>query len=88
MDHDSGTDPELKLIMAELKYGIQNEMIVSAVDFLVRRTGRLYFDIDSVKKYAERVLSFMARAFDWTPKRLAEERNRLEAEIYHATHFE
>ncbi|HLF35244.1 MAG TPA: glycerol-3-phosphate dehydrogenase/oxidase, partial [Cyclobacteriaceae bacterium] len=88
MDHHPVTDPELRLIMAELQYCIQNEMIVSGTDFMIRRTGRLYFDIDSVKKYEETILSVMAREFEWSPKRLIEERNKLEMEIYHATHFE
>jgi glycerol-3-phosphate dehydrogenase len=25
------------------------------MDFLIRRTGRLYFDIDSIRKYLEKV---------------------------------
>jgi glycerol-3-phosphate dehydrogenase len=81
-------DPSLKLILAELKFCSDYEMIVSAVDFLVRRTGRMFFKIESVKKYSEPVLMEMAKIFEWSQLRLSEERNRLENEIFKATHFE
>jgi glycerol-3-phosphate dehydrogenase len=45
-------DPQLSLLRAELAFCLQHEMILHAQDFFTRRTGRLYFDIDSIKKYA------------------------------------
>lgn len=81
-------DPALKLILAELQFCMENEQVVSAADFLVRRTGRLFFDIESVKKFAEPVLNAMAKASEWNPGRLQQERKKIEAEIYQVTHFE
>ncbi len=81
-------DPGLDLILAELRHCLEMEMIQSLDDFLVRRTGRLFFDIASTKKYSEPVLSEMAKNLQWSPARIAEERKRFEAEIYNATHFE
>ena len=88
MDNIDEKDPELKLLLAELQFCTEHEMVVSAVDFLVSRTGRLFFRIGSVKKYAERVLSAMSKSFQWSQASLNEERKRLELEIFEATHFE
>ncbi len=48
-------DPEEALIMAELSYCLKNELVMSSVDFLERRTGRLYFDMASVQKFYRKV---------------------------------
>ncbi len=49
-------DNPTKLILAELEFGIAHEMVQNPMDFFIRRTGRLYFDIDSVRTYMEPVL--------------------------------
>lgn len=46
-------DRTLAILLAELKYGVDNEMITELSDFLVRRTGRLYFEKQVADKYAE-----------------------------------
>jgi glycerol-3-phosphate dehydrogenase len=84
----NGNSSEEKLIMAEVEFCIRNEMVVSAADFWIRRTGRLYFRINSLKNFSEPVLAKMSAVFNWTPSRLNEERNRIDNEIFHATHFE
>ncbi|UWX54798.1 glycerol-3-phosphate dehydrogenase/oxidase [Maribacter litopenaei] len=52
-----------KLILAELEYGISNEMVLNPMDFFIRRTGRLYFDIDSITQYMEPVLKEFKKTF-------------------------
>lgn len=52
-----GMDP---LLYAELLYSIQNEMVVTADDFLVRRTGIAYFDIQSYRQNLQAVSAFLA----------------------------
>ncbi|MEZ5008886.1 MAG: glycerol-3-phosphate dehydrogenase C-terminal domain-containing protein [Chitinophagales bacterium] len=37
-------DGEDNLLKAELNYGIENESVISISDFLIRRTGRLFFE--------------------------------------------
>ena len=88
MLESTGNDPELELLLAELKYSLENELVTTLNDFLIRRTGRLFFDIGSVKKYSEPVLAAMAKYFGWPQARVIEERKKIEAEIYTATHFE
>jgi glycerol-3-phosphate dehydrogenase len=41
---------------AELHYGINYELITSPMDFFIRRTGRLYFDIESVTYLLDPIL--------------------------------
>jgi glycerol-3-phosphate dehydrogenase len=48
-------DPAWRLLRAELQFGIAHEMVTSPADFFIRRTGRLYFDIGTVKEYRHAV---------------------------------
>lgn len=48
-------DSKWRMMKAELQFSLEYEMIHNPMDFLIRRTGRLYFDIDSVRKYLGRV---------------------------------
>lgn len=42
---------EQGLLLAELHYGVQYEMVTSLSDFLIRRTGRLYFERPEIEPY-------------------------------------
>ncbi|MEH6937250.1 glycerol-3-phosphate dehydrogenase/oxidase [Bacillus sp. JJ664] len=68
-----------------LEYGIQYEMIVKPVDFFVRRTGTLYFQIDVVNKYKNGVINYMEKRFGWSPYQTKEYRLELEEQINSAT---
>ena len=46
-------DRTLAILLAELRYCVDNEMIYELSDFLIRRTGRLYFEKPLADKYAE-----------------------------------
>ncbi|MEJ2162846.1 MAG: glycerol-3-phosphate dehydrogenase C-terminal domain-containing protein, partial [Robiginitalea sp.] len=50
-------DPYWRLMRAELHFGLEFEMIQNPMDFLIRRTGRLYFDIGAVRSYMDRVIA-------------------------------
>ena len=54
-------DPHWRLMKAELHFGLAYEMVQNPMDFLIRRTGRLYFDIHSVRKYYGRVIDECAK---------------------------
>jgi glycerol-3-phosphate dehydrogenase len=49
-------DPYIGMAKAELHYGINYELITSPMDFFIRRTGRLYFDIESVTYLLDPIL--------------------------------
>lgn len=49
-----------------LHYAIDEEMAATPSDFLVRRTGDLFFRIDEVRRYKVAVISYMAGRLDWS----------------------
>lgn len=49
-----------------LRYAIDEEMAVTPSDFLVRRTGHLFFRIDEVRRYKTAVISYMADCLNWS----------------------
>lgn len=83
----SDNTPAEALIRAETWFCIHHEMVNRADDFLVRRTGRLYFDIESVQAFKEVVLADLQKYLDWTEKRLAKEKAHLEGLLYDAMHY-
>jgi len=46
-------DRTLAILLAEIRYSAENEMLNELSDFLIRRTGRLYFEKPIADKYAE-----------------------------------
>lgn len=49
-------DCHSRLIRAELIFCIKFELLLTPHDFFIRRTGKMYFDIESVKQFLEVVL--------------------------------
>ena len=60
--------PQEKMIKAEVWFTIHYEMACSPIDFFMRRTGRLFFDIDSVHRYKTIVLNEFSNYFCWDKK--------------------
>lgn len=54
------------LVYGQLYYGMYYEAVVKPVDFFIRRTGALFFDIDFVRKHQEGVIEEMAARLQWT----------------------
>ncbi|MBI3136011.1 MAG: glycerol-3-phosphate dehydrogenase/oxidase [Bacteroidetes bacterium] len=51
---------ELPLALrAQLMYGIEQEMCLTPSDFFIRRTGQLYFDIETVRKWKTPLVMYM-----------------------------
>ncbi|MBH5319556.1 glycerol-3-phosphate dehydrogenase/oxidase [Paenibacillus sp. GSMTC-2017] len=48
-----------------LLYSIQYEMAVKPVDFLIRRTGAVLFNIDLVKEFKDEVINCMKHLLSW-----------------------
>ena len=80
-------DALVRLIRAELWFCIHHEMTNSLTDFLVRRTGRLYFDIPSVKTYKKIISKDCANYLNWDTERLASEEKNLNILIQDATTY-
>ena len=58
------------LVLAELEFGCANEMVTSPEDFYIRRTGRLYFDIDSISLTQEAVYDYFEKNMSWGAEQL------------------
>ena len=80
-------DPKFALARGELWFGVHHEMIASAEDFFIRRTGRLYFDIESIPLIRKTVMQDLKKYFNWEDSKLERENQKLDRLIYDATHF-
>ncbi len=78
---------ETGLVLAELDFCLENEMVHKAVDFFIRRSGRLYFDVHSVKKYAPAAIEHMAARLGWSEQHAREELSLLWQELEWVTNF-
>lgn len=87
MMDDFSDIPEISLARAEAAFGIHHEMIGSAEDFFVRRTGRLYFDIKSIAIIREAVMNDFQKHLDWSEERVKFESQKMDELIYDATHY-
>ena len=78
---------EDKLIRAEVWYGVYYEMVNSLADFFVRRTGRLYFDIQSIYTYRSLVTEDLTKYLGWSETRLLQENTSLDILLKDASTF-
>ena len=80
-------DKYVRLAKAELAFGIDYEMIQTPMDFFIRRTGRLYFDIDSIRTLMEPLLKEFQSRFNVDQTKIEEWRSILNAEIKEHSDF-
>lgn len=66
------------VLLARLRYSLEEEMTTSPADFFVRRTGALYFNIAWVRQWREPVLGYMRQYFGWNPETTEAYREELE----------
>ncbi|MBY0432498.1 MAG: glycerol-3-phosphate dehydrogenase/oxidase, partial [Cyclobacteriaceae bacterium] len=69
----SESDPEVSLALAELDFALQNEMVIKADDFFIRRTGMLYFDLPRMQKVIPALMTELKNRFQWDDQRLDSE---------------
>ena len=50
---------------AMLNYGLQSEMVEHPVDYLLRRSSQMLFDIKHMKTVKSAVIDYMAKYYDW-----------------------
>ena len=83
----SPSEPEEALIRSELRFCFEKEMVVKSVDFLDRRTGRMCFDIGSVKRFKDIVLNDLAGYALWDENQKKSDREFLELRMKEVTSF-
>ncbi|MGM9950639.1 MAG: glycerol-3-phosphate dehydrogenase/oxidase [Lysinibacillus sp.] len=73
-----------KALYAQLLYGIHHESVAKPVDFFIRRTGSLFFNIAMVEAYQEAVIDEMQRLLGWKDDQKNLYAQELEAELKNA----
>jgi glycerol-3-phosphate dehydrogenase len=73
----AGGNPE-NLLKAQVEFAVDEEMAVSAADFLIRRTGDLYFNRARCEANLEQVLEIMAEKAGWEQEKKLYEREKME----------
>jgi glycerol-3-phosphate dehydrogenase len=81
-------DMQEKMLKSEVWFTINYEMTCSPTDFFMRRTGRLFFDIQSVFMYKEFVLNEFKNHFSWDEKTTEKNLKELKENLKIATTFE
>ena len=64
------------VLYGRLYYAVNFESVSKPVDFFIRRTGKLFFNLHSVEQHKELVVREMAKIFSWNIEE--EERNRMQ----------
>lgn len=80
-------DPHRRMVRAEVRFAIAHEMALYPLDFFIRRTGRMYFDIESVRNYREAVLEEFRTAFNYGRKEMEAMDRDLEASLKEHSDF-
>lgn len=81
------TDPHEKLIRAEVQFTLQYEGVNTPMDFFIRRTGRLYFNIEQMQDYLDAVLEEFKSFARASEKDLKKWKKRLQQEIKRHSEF-
>jgi len=66
------------ILYAQLLYAIDYEMTATPVDFFIRRTGALYFNIDLVRKWKNPVNKVMQQTLNWSNQKASKYSNELD----------
>ena len=54
------------MLLVQLYYTMEAEMVVKPVDFFIRRTGDMFFHIANVRQWKESIVAAMADRMGWT----------------------
>ena len=79
--------PDIALARAEVWFTVHHEMVNRADDFFVRRTGRLYFDINSIDDIQEIVFKDLQKYLGWSEDRLKKEVGDFANLLFDATNY-
>lgn len=79
--HSEEKDPQIRLGIAELQYGMEYEMVAKPLDFIERRSGKLYFDPVDLDLLITPLLNVFSQVFNWDQNRHQIEKELLEKAI-------
>ncbi|MFS6999919.1 glycerol-3-phosphate dehydrogenase/oxidase [Carnobacterium maltaromaticum] len=70
-----------------LRYGLEHEMVIKPIDYLLRRSSQLLFDSEHAKAVKELIVDEMAEYYDWDEAVRAEYLNEVEQQLTASTTF-
>lgn len=70
--------PECDLILAKAWFAIHHEMAIKPLDFIIRRSGLLYFNRPKIDRWKQAVIDYFAKELGWTEAE--KEKQRMEAD--------
>lgn len=76
-------NPELQVIYAQLLYCVEEEMTVTAADFLRLHTGWSYFQLEKAETYAATVLQTLASSLSYNENQKREQQAMVDA-LFHS----
>lgn len=76
---------DLTLTKAELWFCIHYEMVISPLDFFVRRTGMLFFHMDRLPTLIQPIMEEFKKYFEWSDEKFNKEMNKITQAIQEAT---
>ncbi|MCM3144103.1 glycerol-3-phosphate dehydrogenase/oxidase [Brevibacillus sp. MER 51] len=86
--NDQNVSPIEALLKAELRYAVEEEMVMTMSDFLIRRSGRLFFERDTLEPVYRMVGEELAHELQWSDERKEHEIKAFEEEYHLAKTFQ
>ncbi|MEZ5056149.1 MAG: glycerol-3-phosphate dehydrogenase/oxidase [Saprospiraceae bacterium] len=83
----NGLVNQWELIKAEIDFCIKNELTFLPLDFLNRRSGRLYFDLDVTEPHIDQIVHYFAEVFEWSESKLEAQKNLVARTVQDAKVF-
>ena len=80
-------DNYVKMIRAEAQFSIAFEMAANPMDFFIRRTGRLYFDIDSIRTYLDPVMDEFKKVYSYDNAQMLAFKEKIQEELESHSNF-
>lgn len=86
-NYTSNSDSESCALLAELNYGIKNEMVLKLEDFYIRRSAKLYFDLPSILPYLDEAAELLKEKLNYSSEEMKGQREELIRHIELVTAF-
>lgn len=81
-------DADARIQMAELWYSVHHEMSMNLCDYLIRRTGRLYFERQTLGDLYPNLAKAMAKLLGWNESKMLRELANFKEEYEEVVNFE
>lgn len=82
-----GHDHDFRLLKSEFRFCVEYEMSVSLIDFFIRRTGLIYFNMPRIFQYKEALSKFAGSLMGWDEKEMEEQLSLLTTHMTQLTSF-